>query len=170
MVEYICQKCFRIFNHKGNYEYHINKKNNCVSIPKNKTKIEKNHEEILENLKLLSNNTIKEINQQINTPEIDESVKIFNQMTETHSVKDLAKIISKLTGIGIEYISNPRKESLENELYVENQCFIDLGLKPIKLDEALLIEVKDIAKKYSANCIREKIISTSFWTKEQEKN
>ena len=105
-----------------------------------------------------------------NPPKKGESVKIFNQMTETHSVRDLAKIISKLTGIEIEYTSNPRKESLENELYVENQCFIDLGLKPIKLDEALLIEIRDIAKKYSKNCIREKIISTSFWTKEQEKN
>jgi UDP-sulfoquinovose synthase len=105
-----------------------------------------------------------------NPPKKGENVKIFNQMTETHSVRDLAKIISKLTGIEIEYTSNPRKESLENELYVENQCFIDLGLKPIKLDEALLIEIRDIAKKYSKNCIREKIISTSFWTKEQEKN
>ncbi len=105
-----------------------------------------------------------------NPPKKNEGVKIFNQMTETHTVNDLAKIISKITGISIEYISNPRKESVENELHVENQCFIDLGLKPIKLDEALLIEIKEIAKKYSSNCIREKIIPTSFWTKEQEKN
>ena len=105
-----------------------------------------------------------------NPPKKNEGVKIFNQMTETHTVNDLAKIISKITGISIEYLSNPRKESTENELHVENQCFIDLGLKPIKLDEALLIEIKEIAKKYSSNCIREKIIPTSFWTKEQEKN
>ena len=50
-----------------------------------------------------------------NPPKKNEGVKIFNQMTETHTVNDLAKIISKITGISIEYLSNPRKESTENE-------------------------------------------------------
>ena len=104
-----------------------------------------------------------------NPPKRNDGVKIFNQMTETHSVKDLALLISKLTGIKIDYLSNPRKESLENELNVENQCFIELGLKPTKLNDALMFEIKDIANKYSVNCIRDKIKPSSFWTKEQKK-
>lgn len=30
MVEYTCQKCNRIFNHKHNYIYHIRRKNSCI--------------------------------------------------------------------------------------------------------------------------------------------
>ena len=41
MVEYICQKCFRIFNHKGNFEYHINKKITVHLFPKIKLKSKK---------------------------------------------------------------------------------------------------------------------------------
>ena len=104
-----------------------------------------------------------------NPPKRNEGVKIFNQMTETHSVKDLALLISELTGIKIDYLPNPRKESSDNELHVENQCFIDLGLKPTKLNKALMFEIKDIANKYSENCIRDKIKPSSFWNKEQKK-
>jgi len=32
MVIYICEKCHKKFNHKGNYEKHVNKKNPCVTI------------------------------------------------------------------------------------------------------------------------------------------
>ena len=104
-----------------------------------------------------------------NPPKKNEGVKIFNQMTETHCLNDLAKMISNLTGAKVNYITNPRKESKENELYVDNQCFIDLGLKPTKLSDTLLVEIKDIAKKYSANCIKSKIAPSSFWTKEHQK-
>jgi len=31
MVEYVCNKCSRTFNHKGNYLYHINRKNSCTA-------------------------------------------------------------------------------------------------------------------------------------------
>lgn len=30
MVEHVCSKCNKKFNHKGSYNYHINKKNPCV--------------------------------------------------------------------------------------------------------------------------------------------
>lgn len=105
-----------------------------------------------------------------NPPNENENVKIFNQMTETFSVNNLAKLISKITGVKINYLSNPRKENSVNDLNVENKCFIDLGLKPTTLNDHLLIEIKDIAKKYSANCKRDKIIPTSYWTEKQEKN
>ena len=35
MVEYKCDKCNKIFDKKSNYVTHINKKNPCISIPKN---------------------------------------------------------------------------------------------------------------------------------------
>ena len=56
-------------------------------------------------------------------PEQNERVKIFNQMTETHRVRDLAKLVSELTGATIDFIPNPRNEADENDLYVANDSF-----------------------------------------------
>jgi UDP-sulfoquinovose synthase len=101
-----------------------------------------------------------------NPPKKNEEVKIFNQMTETYSIKNLAEMISKLTSTKINFIKNPRNESSENELYVDNQCFLDLGLNPTTLNSTLMEEIKNIAKKYSNNCNKDKIACQSYWTKE----
>jgi len=105
-----------------------------------------------------------------NPPKNNEKVKIFNQMTETHSIKDLAKKIDQISGVGIDFIKNPRKEDDENELYVENKCFLNLGLDPITLSDGLLFEIQDIAKKYSDNCDPSKIHCVSYWTEENKPN
>jgi len=109
--------------------------------------------------------TVKCIEIAINNPPNDkEKVKIFNQMTETHNIKDLAIMISNKTGVKIDYVKNPRNEDLDNELNVENKCFLDLGLVPTTLDEGLLDEITLIAKKYSHRCDQSKIICKSYWT------
>jgi UDP-sulfoquinovose synthase len=99
-----------------------------------------------------------------NPPKNKEKVKIFNQMTETHKICDLAEMISEKTGVNIDFIKNPRKEAAENELHVTNKCFLDLGLIPITLDTQLLDEITQIARKYSYRCDRSKITSKSYWT------
>ena len=83
-----------------------------------------------------------------NPPKKNEKVKIFNQMTETHKVIDLAKLISKLTGSKIQYLKNPRNEDVENNLKVTNKNFRNLGLNQIKLEEGLMKEITEISKKY----------------------
>jgi len=98
-----------------------------------------------------------------NPPAKDSRVMIFNQMTETHCVRDLAKLVSGLTGVTSNSLHNPRNEAAENGLEVENAKFLALGLKPTKLDEGLLGEVMDIAKKYAHRCNLEKIKPTSLW-------
>ncbi len=90
-------------------------------------------------------------------------VTIKNQMTETHQVKDLAKLVAQLSGAEIQHLENPRKEDDENDLFVSNDSFIRSGLKPIKLSDSLASEIVDITKKYSHRCDQSKILCKSQW-------
>ncbi len=98
-----------------------------------------------------------------NPPERGERVKIFNQVTETHRVRDLARLVGKLTGAEVRYYTNPRNEALENDLRVENRQFLDLGLAPVTLSEGLLEEVIEVARRYADRCDPAKIIADSTW-------
>jgi UDP-sulfoquinovose synthase len=96
-----------------------------------------------------------------------ERVKIFNQMTESHRVADLAEKVAALTGADVSYLSNPRNEAIENDLIVDNRCFIELGLKPTTLDDGLLTEVVDVARRWADRCDRSRIPCLSAWTRRQ---
>ena len=102
-----------------------------------------------------------------NPPAKGDRVKIFNQMTETHRVRDLAQLVAKLSGAEVQMVPNPRKESAENELHVKNDTFIGLGLEPTNLAEGLLTEVEDVARKYADRADRSKIPARSLWTAKQ---
>lgn len=104
-----------------------------------------------------------------NPPKKGDRVKIFNQMTESHQVGELAKKVAALTGAEINYLPNPRNEAVENDLIVDNKCFIELGLNPTTLDNGLLEEVLDVAKKFASRCDKKRIPCISAWTKTQEK-
>lgn len=101
-------------------------------------------------------------------PAAGERVRILNQMTETHKVRDLAHLIARLTGGEVALVPNPRKESPENDLFVKNDLFLDLGLNPTTLSEGLLLEVTEVAKRYANRADRTKIPARSLWTKAQQ--
>ena len=63
-------------------------------------------------------------------------------MTETHRVRDLAKMVSGITGAEIDYVENPRNEADENELLRrERRRSSSSGLEPITLADGLMQEV-----------------------------
>jgi len=96
-------------------------------------------------------------------PAKKQRVKIFNQATETHRVRDLADLVARLTGAEVRYYVNPRNEAWDNELVIHNEQFLDLGLNPITLSDGLLQEVIEIASRYADRVDQSKIIADSRW-------
>jgi UDP-sulfoquinovose synthase len=88
---------------------------------------------------------------------------VLNQITETHRVLELAKLVADATGVDIAYLPNPRREADENELSVRNDQFLALGLEPTTLSEGLLEECTDIASRYRHRADPTKIVSRSVW-------
>ena len=99
-------------------------------------------------------------------PKSGERVRIFNQMTETHRVRDLAEMVAKKTGAKVSYLPNPRKEAEENDLVVRNDQFLKLGLDPVTLQEGLLDEVVEVARKYAHRIDRSRVPAVSAWTRD----
>jgi UDP-sulfoquinovose synthase len=103
-----------------------------------------------------------------NPPVAGDKPLVLNQMTETHRVLDLAKMISDITGVEIACLPNPRREAEENELSVRNDQFLALGLEPTTLSEGLLGEVTEVAYRYRHRADLRKIIARSVWRKGME--
>lgn len=100
-------------------------------------------------------------------PERGDGVVIRNQMTETHRVRDLAQLVSDLTGASVALVDNPRKEAAENDLVVSNQSFLDQGLKPIMLADGIMEETLEIASAHRDRFDPQRVPATSLWTSEQ---
>jgi UDP-sulfoquinovose synthase len=103
-----------------------------------------------------------------NPPERGQKPQVFNQVTETHRVRELAELISKLTGAEIANLPNTRREAVENELNVSREKFLALGLEPTTLSEGLLEESRDIALRYKDRADTTKIIARSVWRQGME--
>lgn len=83
-------------------------------------------------------------------------LKIFNQVTETLSVKDIANLIKKSAnkmGINVEInsVKNPRKEKEEHYYNPAYSSFRDLGLEPTLISEDVVINLLKFVSDYREN-------------------
>jgi UDP-sulfoquinovose synthase len=103
-----------------------------------------------------------------NRPSRKDRVDIFNQATETHTLIELAQKVAVMTGAELRYYANPRNEQPQNTLKISNRKFLELGLNPTTLEDGLLHEIIEIARKYRDRCDISKIIPTSLWTADKQ--
>jgi UDP-sulfoquinovose synthase len=103
-----------------------------------------------------------------NPPARGDKPMVFNQVTETYRVRDLAELLAKLTGVKVANLPNPRREAAENDLNVSRDGFLALGLDPTYLSEGLLEEVRDVALRYKDRADTTKIIARTVWREGME--
>jgi UDP-sulfoquinovose synthase len=98
-----------------------------------------------------------------NPPEPGSKPLVLNQITETHQVLELAKLIGDQMKVDIAYLPNPRREAEENDLVVRNDQFLALGLEPTTLSQGLLKECTEIAARCRDRADLKKIMARSVW-------
>ncbi|WP_243793502.1 NAD-dependent epimerase/dehydratase family protein [Saccharopolyspora gloriosae] len=74
--------------------------------------------------------------------------RVFNQMTESFSVEEIAKVVANgFDGtVEVEYLDNPRVEQTEHHYNVVHTGLVELGLEPHLLSNTLIDSLFGVAK------------------------
>lgn len=96
-------------------------------------------------------------------------LRIFNQLTETFTVLELAEKVkdaAKQLGIGvkIQSIENPRKEQEEHYYNPTYSGLLELGLSPHLMSEDVLCEILDVVIRNKANIVMDRILPRVRWS------
>ena len=91
--------------------------------------------------------------------------RVFNQMTESLSVREIADTVARAYPgeVTIENLENPRIEAPEHYYKVNHTKLVDLGLEPHLLSDTLIESLFDITKQYAHRVRVEAIRPTVNW-------
>jgi UDP-sulfoquinovose synthase len=100
----------------------------------------------------------------LNPPDEGE-FRVFNQFTESFSVKDLAERVARVAPyeVKIDSIPNPRVEKEEHYYHAVTTKLPSLGLQPHFLSDETVTHLLETAKKYKAHVNFEAIRPTVNW-------
>jgi UDP-sulfoquinovose synthase len=76
--------------------------------------------------------------------------RVFNQMTESMSVLDIAKLVADLhpNAVEVEHLDNPRVEAEAHYYKVTHTGLVELGLEPHLLSDTLLTSLYAVADRW----------------------
>jgi UDP-sulfoquinovose synthase len=98
--------------------------------------------------------------------------RVFNQMTESMSIRQIADTIateypkwSRANGGGvtIEHVDNPRVEAYDHYYNVKHTALVALGLKPTLLSTALIDHLFDLVDRYRDRVDTGAVMPTVSW-------
>jgi UDP-sulfoquinovose synthase len=91
--------------------------------------------------------------------------RVFNQITEWMSVKDMAETIRAASpeDVAIEYLDNPRVERADHYYNVTHTKLLELGLEPHLLSDTLIESLFEITKRYAHRVRPEALLPTVNW-------
>ncbi len=108
------------------------------------------------------NDTLQCVHQSEKNPADKGELRIFNQIMETFSVMDLARMTQQVGrklgfDVQIQHLENPRKEAEEHYYNPTYQGLLDLGVTPHYLTENELEKLFRVVEQYKSN-IRQDVI------------
>jgi UDP-sulfoquinovose synthase len=94
--------------------------------------------------------------------------RVFNQFTETFSVKDLALTVQDAIGqyggsVEITSVVDPRVEAEEHYFNPKAEKLLQLGLEPHLLSEELVLSVFRIIERHKDRIIESAILPSTTW-------
>src|SRR5690606_12802926 len=92
--------------------------------------------------------------------------RVFNQMTESFSVKQLAELVADTYPgpVQIDYLENPRWELEEHYYNVKHTGLLELGLKPHLLSDTLIESLFPIVAENKHRVDMEKLLPSVKWS------
>ncbi len=104
----------------------------------------------------------------LTSPAREGDLRVFNQLTETFSVNQIAERIKRVgdergLSVQIKSIENPRVELEEHYYNPASTGLIELGLEPHYLNDDIINGFFDIAEKYKSNINRDAIFRGVSW-------
>ena len=92
--------------------------------------------------------------------------RVFNQFTESFSVRDMAQMVKQVcpTRVDIaEGLSNPRVENEEHYFHAANTKLLDLGLQPHLLTDEVIRGILDLVERHRDRVDVRAIAPTVQW-------